>query len=104
MPKLPATEKTISAHHVQRCWSRLLHDVVAKGTTYIVTKKEVPVAAVVPLTVYNEWKQDRADLFDAIVKAQERADLTTQDAHTLAQEAVEVVRAENTNGNRRRHR
>lgn len=71
---------------------------------YIVTKKEGPVAAVVPLTVYNEWKQDRADLFDAIATAQERADLTTQEANTLSQEAVEVVRAENTNGNRRRHR
>lgn len=84
MAKLPATEKTISVRNVQRCWRRLLHNVVAKGKTYIVTEEGEPVAAVVPLTVYNEWKQDRADLFDAIAKAQERA--------------------ENTNGNRRRHR
>jgi antitoxin (DNA-binding transcriptional repressor) of toxin-antitoxin stability system len=104
MAKPPATEKTISARHVQRCWNRLLHNVLTKGTTYIVTRKGEPVAAVVPLTVYSEWKQGRANLFDTIMEAQQRADLTAQDAHTLAQEAVQVVRAGNTGGDPRRQK
>jgi len=104
MAKLPATEKTISARHVQRCWSRLLHDVVAKGTTYIVTKKGEPVVAVVPVTVYEQWKESRAALVDSMRMAQQRSGLTSQQAEALAHEAVEVVRAEDTNGNSRQHK
>jgi len=104
MAKLPATEKIISARHVQRCWSRLLHNVAAKGTTYIVTKKGEPVAAVVPMTDYKQWKENRPTLFDSMHMAQQRSSLTSQQGEALAQEAVEVVRAEDTNGSSRQHK
>lgn len=100
MTNLQTTEKTIGAFDVRRNFGRLLQNILAKGDKYIVERHGEPVAVVVPMAVYKQWKENRADLFDSIRKAQQRADLTPQEAQSLAQEAVEVTRSRTRNEDR----
>jgi hypothetical protein len=59
--------------------------------------KKEPVAAVVPLEMYEQWKKDRdtilCELFSLMDEAAENANLSPEEADTLAQEAVKAVRA-----------
>ena len=100
MTNLQTTEKTIAAFDVRRNFGRLIQNILAKGDKYIVERHGEPVAVVVPVTVYKQWKENRATLFDSMRKAQQRADLTPQEAQSLAQEAVEVTRARNRDEDR----
>jgi prevent-host-death family protein len=100
MTDLQTTEKTIGAFDVRRNFGRLLQNILAKGDKYIVERHGEPVAVVVPMTVYKQWKENRAALFDSMRKAQQRAALSSQVAESLAQEAVEVTRARNRDEDR----
>lgn len=100
MTEPQVTEKTIGAFEIRRNFGRLIQGVLAKGDKYIVERHGEPVAVVVPLTVYKQWKQNRATLFDSLRKAQQQSDLTPQEAESLAREAVEVIRARNRDEDR----
>lgn len=89
------TEKTVGAFEVRRHFGRLLQEILARGDKVIVQRHGQPVAAMVPLDVYQQWKQNRTALFDDLRKAQRHADLDPEEADALAREAVQVVRAGN---------
>jgi prevent-host-death family protein len=46
-------EKTIGAFEVRRSLGRILQDVAANGNRVVVERNGQPVAAVVPIDVYN---------------------------------------------------
>ena len=86
-------EKTVGAFEVRRSFGRILQEVAAKGDRVVVERHGEPIAAVVPIDVYNQWKRSRAEFFDRMRQASERADLTPEDADQLAAEAIAAVRA-----------
>jgi prevent-host-death family protein len=46
--------------------ARIIDDVKYKGENYIIVRRGEPAAAVVPISVYLEWKQERTRLFETI--------------------------------------
>jgi prevent-host-death family protein len=85
-------EKLIPAFEARRQFGKLLQDVTARGDTYVVERHGEPVAAVVPIEVYEQWKEQRSAFFAAWRQAAETANLTPEEAETLAKEAVQAVR------------
>lgn len=94
------TEKSVSAFEIRQNFGKFLQGILAKGEKYIVKRHGEPVAVVVPLAVYKQWKQNRTNLFDAMRQAQQKASLDAEEADTLAREAVQVVRASNKDEDR----
>src|SRR5215212_2632310 len=86
-------EKTVGAFEVRRSFGRILQEVAAKGDRVVVERHGEPIAAVVPIDVYNQWKRSRSEFFDRMRQASERADLSAEEADQLAAEAVKAVRA-----------
>lgn len=86
-------EKTVGAFEVRRSFGRILQEVSARGDRVVVERNGQPVAAVVPIDVYNQWKRSRADFFERIRKASEQANLTPEEADQFAAEAVQAVRS-----------
>ena len=86
-------EKTVGAYEARRSLGRILQDVAARGDRVVVERHGEPIAAVVPIDVYNQWKRSRAAFFERIRAAAERADLAPEEADRLAAEAVAATRA-----------
>ena len=87
-------ERSIGAFEIRRELGRILQEVAADGDRYIVKRHGVPVAVVVPVEVYDQWKRGRESFFEALERAQAQADLTPAEADELAGEAVKAVRSE----------
>lgn len=86
-------EKSVGALEIRRNLGKVLRDIHAHGDTYIVERHGEVVAAVVPMQVYEQWKQSRSRFFARLQRAQSHADLTPEEAAALAQEAVASVRS-----------
>ncbi len=86
-------ERMVAAFEARRHFGKILQEVAARGDRFIVERHGEPVAAVVPIEVYEQWKHARAAFFDKVRAAAERADLPGPEAETLADEAVRAVRA-----------
>ncbi|CAN5268133.1 MAG: type II toxin-antitoxin system Phd/YefM family antitoxin [Chloroflexia bacterium] len=92
-------EKTIAAFDARRQFGKVLRDVETRGDSFVVERHGEPVAAVVPLHVYENAKRKRERLFELIKEAQENSqrhspDMTEEEAMELALEAVTWARAE----------
>ena len=86
-------ERRIAAFVARRGFGRVLQDVLVRGDRFVVERHGEPVAAVVPIEVYQQWKNARDDFFARIRAASERADLPPDEAEALADEAVRAVRS-----------
>ncbi len=86
-------EKTIGAFEARRKFGQLLPEVAAKGDKIVVERHGEPVAAVVPIEVYNQWKRERQRFFDQMRKISQQANVDEDEAMALALEAQEAVRA-----------
>jgi prevent-host-death family protein len=87
-------EKALGAAEVDRSFGQILEDVADRGDRVVVERQGQPIAAVVPIDVYNQWKRAKADFFERMGQAANRADLTAEEADRLAAEAIAAVRAE----------
>jgi prevent-host-death family protein len=85
-------EKIIAAFEARRHFGRLLHYVTVRGDKYVIERRGEPVAAVVPIEVYEQWKRARAALFAKWRTPAEDSALSPDGADELAQEAVQAVR------------
>lgn len=85
-------EKKVGAFEVRRNFGKVLQDINARGDKYIVERHGEPIAAVVPMEVYEQWKRSRSRFFARLQRAQENADLTPEEADALAAEAVKAAR------------
>ncbi len=86
-------EKTVGAFEIRRNLGKVLQDIAVRGDKYIVERHGEPVAVVVPLEVYEQWKRSRSRLFEQMRRAQENADLSPEETDALAEEAVKAARA-----------
>jgi prevent-host-death family protein len=87
-------ERTIGAFDVRRQFGKVLNEVVAKGDTYVVARHGEPIAAVVPIALYEQWKRSRDAFFDRLEATAQQANVPEDEALTLASEAVTAVRAQ----------
>lgn len=85
-------EKRVSAFDVRRGFGQMLQDILKHGDKFIVERHGAPVAVVVPIEVYEQWKQTRERFFATLAAGQAAANLSEEDAATLAAEAVQAVR------------
>lgn len=86
-------EKTIGAFEIRRKFGQILQAIIGGGDKFIIQWHGQPVAAVVPIGVYEQWKKNRAFFFEELRKAQEQADLSAEEADAVAQEAVQAIRS-----------
>lgn len=86
-------EKIIGAFEARRQFGKLLQDVTAGRGKFIVERNGEPIAALVPIETYNQWKRRHALFFDKLRATAQRANLTDEEAIRLTNEAVEAVRA-----------
>jgi prevent-host-death family protein len=89
-------EKTVGAFEVRRSFGRILQEVATKGDRVVVERHGEPIAAVVPIDVYNQWKRSRSEFFERMRRASERANLSPEEADQLAAEAVKAIRAQDS--------
>ncbi|HLZ10761.1 MAG TPA: type II toxin-antitoxin system prevent-host-death family antitoxin [Chloroflexota bacterium] len=87
-------EKSVGAFEIRRQFGRILQEVAVKGDSYIVERHGEPVAVVVPVDVYEQWKRGREAFFERMNLAAERAAMAPAEADELANAAVEAIRAE----------
>lgn len=85
-------EKTVGAFEVRRNFGKVLQDISARGDKYIVERHGEPIAAVVPMEVYEQWKQSRSRFFAQLQHAQANADIEPEEAEALAKDAVQAAR------------
>jgi len=86
-------EKRVSAFEVRRSFGQMLQDILKHGDKFVVERHGAPVAVVVSVEVYEQWKQTRERFFATLAAGQSAADLSEEEAAQLAAEAVQAVRA-----------
>ena len=64
-------ERILGITEARQAFSNVIEQVQHQGDSYIISRHGKPAAAVVPVEVYESWKRQRKDLFDAIRKIQE---------------------------------
>jgi prevent-host-death family protein len=84
-------EKMIGAFEARRQFGRILNEVSGQGDRFVVERHGEPVAAVVPIKVYRQWKLQRAAFFDHMRATAERANLSPEEAAALVDEAIRAV-------------
>ena len=86
-------ERTITALKARRNLGQLLEEVFYKGDHYIVERAGKPMAAVVPVTEYMQWKERRERFFAMIDAARERSqDAPAEEVEAEVEEAVRQAR------------
>jgi prevent-host-death family protein len=86
-------ERTVGAFEIRRQLGKILQQVAARGDRFVVERHGQPIAAMVPIEVYEQWKRSREQFFEQMRQAAERANLSPADADELATEAVRAARA-----------
>ena len=89
-------EKTLAAPEVGRRFDEVLDDVAGNGrrSVYVVEREGRPVAALIPIAIYEQWKRDRDAFFQQMEAASQRANLSPEEADRLADEAVRWARGQ----------
>jgi len=86
-------ERTISAFDVRRMFGKVLTEVLARETVYVIERHGEPVAAVVPIRLYEQWKRQREAFFDHIEAIAQRVTMPEDEALTLALAEQQAARA-----------
>jgi|APFre7841882724_1041349.scaffolds.fasta_scaffold155345_2 prevent-host-death family protein len=88
-------EKKIGITQAREILGDLVEQVQYQGSAYIINRNGKPVAAIVPVEIYESWKRERLAFFDTIRQMQSQANLTAVEAEALASEAVSSARSKN---------
>jgi prevent-host-death family protein len=86
-------EKTVTSNEAPRRFGDLLHDVSDQGDHVVVEEDGIPVAALVPFALYATWKRRRAQFFQQMRNASERANMSESEAIQLTDEAKHAIRS-----------
>ena len=88
-------EKSIKSSVLRSKLSPILDEVQFKGDNYIIERNGRPAAVIVPLDIYENWKQNRQRFFDTIRQVQEaNQDADPDKVMELVLQAQQAVRAE----------
>ena len=87
-------EKTISALKARQNLGEILEGVYYKGDQYIVERAGKPMAVVVPISQYLQWKERRARFFSMIDEVREKNKTVAPDViEAEAEEAISQTRS-----------
>ncbi len=91
-------EKIVRASIVSRSFGRILKDVETNGDKIVVERNGQAAAAIVPIAVYEQWKQRREAFFDKVkaASAQAQVRLSPEQAEDLGVEAIKAARKRQT--------
>lgn len=92
MSTVGVVDKKIGAFEARRQFGQILKEVEIKGDRFVVERHGEPVAAVVPIEIYAQWKKARLDFFAQIRAAAARSDATEAEAEALITKAIEENR------------
>lgn len=84
----------MGAFEARRQFGSILQNVVADRDRYVIERHGQPVAAVVPIEIYEQWKRQRKAFFDQIRTIAEEANVSEDEATELVNEAIQAVRAD----------
>lgn len=87
-------EKMVGAFEARQQLGKILKAVAGRGDHYVVEYHGEPVAAVVPIQLYEQWKRRREAFFEKMRETAERANVPEGEAAQLVTEAISAVRAE----------
>ena len=87
-------ERVLGITEAREMFSSIVEQVRYQRDSYIISRHGKPVAAVVPIGVYETWKRQRDELFDLIRQMQQEANLPSEEADRLAAEAVAAARVQ----------
>lgn len=91
-------EKTIGAFEVRRQFGKVLTGVMTRGEKVVVERNGAPVAVVVPVHIYEQWKHRREAFFQhmraAAQRSQDYQDLSEDDVTELVSAEIKAFRAE----------
>ena len=85
-------EKTVPSFDARRQFGKLVQDVLTHKDRFIVERHGEPVAVLVPVEVYEQWKKTRSAFFAKVREAADRANLPPDEAKALVDEAIQAVR------------
>ena len=94
--------KTVNALKARQNLGQLLEEVYYNGDQFIVERAGRPMAAVVPLWQFEEWRQRRERFFEAVDELHEKNQGV--DPEVIEQEISEAVQAVRRNRARQRRR
>ena len=87
-------ERELGVSEARKEFGDLVEKIQYQGDTYIISRRGIPAAAMVPVQIYENWRRQRDELFSLIREMQDEADLDPEEAELLAAEAVAAVRRE----------
>ncbi len=88
-------EKTISALNARRKLGQLLEEVFYQGHHFIIERAGRPMAAVIPISQYRQWRERKEQFFALIDEARERnKDTPAEVIEAEVEETVQAVRKE----------
>lgn len=87
-------EKTIGAFEARRQFGKILQEVTARNDKYVIERHGEPVAALVPIAVYEQMKRERTAFFERARAIAAEVNLSPEEAEALVAEAIAAVRAE----------
>jgi prevent-host-death family protein len=86
-------EKQLGAFEARRQLGRVLKEVAGKGDRYVVEYHGEPVAAIVPMALYEQWKATGQSFFSQLRATAEQANLSEKEGEELVNEAIRAVRS-----------
>lgn len=86
-------EKSVSLRDTPERIRDLLKEVSDNGDRYVVERDGVPLAAVVPIALYAQWKSRRERFFAQMRDAGQRANLGEAEAIRLIDDAKRAIRS-----------
>lgn len=88
-------EKTLGSATVRRKFGELLEEVYYRGDKIVVERRGRPMAALVPIELYEKWQTQRERFFDLIDEARERnEDIAPEVLEQEIEAAILAVREE----------
>ncbi len=91
MGVLGTRDQTIDAFEVRRQFGKILQK-IARGNRVVVKWHGDPVAAVVPIELYDQWKRRREEFFEKMRTVSERVNLSEEEAQKVVARAIRAVR------------
>jgi prevent-host-death family protein len=93
-------EKTIGVTEAREQFRTIVDEVQYGGDKYIINRHGRPAVAVVPIQVYENWKQQRQRLFDLIKEVQAaNPDADPEEVMRDVLEAQQATRTQHANSN-----
>ena len=88
-------EKSIGVTKARDTFRTIVDEVQYHGDKYVISRHGKPAVAIVPLQIYEKWKQERKEFFDLIREVQAaNLDADPDEVMRDVLEAQQAVRAE----------